>query len=169
MQEIKTVDTAQTLGANGRGVANAAENTAKTASSRGPSGNVLPANTPESAPTRPSQPSAAASVAAEFSADREKRVEQAVEQLNDYVQSLQRDLRFSVDEKLGRAVVHVVDGNTQEVIRQIPNETALRLARNLKEVRDTQSARQLQDLHSAGASGATASADGRLGLINTRI
>ncbi len=91
-------------------------------------------------------------------AQREARVEQAVEHLNDYAQSLQRDLRFSIDEDLGQAVVHVVDRSTQEVIRQIPNETAIELARNLK---DQQVELQLQ----GGQSGNQAHLD----LINTRI
>ena len=95
--------------------------------------------------------------AVEVTSQRTARVEKAVEQLNDYVQSLQRDLRFTMDEDLGRAVVRVVDRNTQEVIRQIPNETALRLARNLKEV-------ELQRLQAPSVG-----VEGSLGLINTRI
>lgn len=91
---------------------------------------------------------------------RTQRVEQAVEKLNDYVQSFQRDLRFSLDEDLGRTVVSVVDRNTQEVIRQIPNETALQLARNLK-------AMQLDMQVNAGREGQSVEAS--LGLINTRI
>ena len=60
-----------------------------------------------------------------------KKIEQAVARLNDYVQSLQRDIVFSVDHDSGRSVVRVVERGTQEVIRQIPSEVALRLARNL--------------------------------------
>ncbi len=91
---------------------------------------------------------------------RTQRVEQAVERLNDYVQSLQRDLRFSLDDDLGRTVVSVVDRSTDEVIRQIPNETALQLARNLK-------AMQADMQVSAGREGQSVEAS--LGLINTRI
>ena len=91
---------------------------------------------------------------------RTQRVERAVEQLNDYVQSFQRDLKFSLDEDLGRTVVSVVDRNTQEVIRQIPNETALQLARNLK-------AMQMDMQVNAGREGQSVEAS--LGLINTRI
>ena len=60
-----------------------------------------------------------------------KKIEQAVARLNDYVQSLQRDIVFSVDHDSGRSVVRVVERGTQEVIRQIPSEVALRLAHNL--------------------------------------
>jgi flagellar protein FlaG len=59
-------------------------------------------------------------------------VEQAVAHLNDYVQSLQRDIQFSIDPASQRPVVRVVDRSTQEVIRQIPSETALQLAHDLK-------------------------------------
>ena len=61
-----------------------------------------------------------------------KKIEQAVARLNDYVQSLQRDIVFSIDQDSGRSVVRVVERGTQEVIRQIPSEVALRLARNLQ-------------------------------------
>ena len=61
-----------------------------------------------------------------------KKIEQAVARLNDYVQSLQRDIVFSVDHDSGRSVVRVVERGTQEVIRQIPSEVALRLARDLQ-------------------------------------
>ncbi|MEM6710469.1 MAG: flagellar protein FlaG [Pseudomonadota bacterium] len=60
----------------------------------------------------------------------------AVTALNDYVQAQQRDLRFALDSDTGRPIVRVLDSNTQEVIRQIPNEVALRLARNVKAARD---------------------------------
>ena len=93
------------------------------------------------------------------------RVEKAVAQLNDYVQSLQRDLRFSLDEELGRSVVKVIDRNSDEVIRQIPNETALQLARNLKEhLQDQQVQLQSQELEVSQEQSIAS-----LGLINTRI
>jgi flagellar protein FlaG len=57
----------------------------------------------------------------------------AVSQLNDYVQNVQRDLQFEVDNDLGQTIVKVVDQQTQEVIRQIPDEVAVRLAENLQQ------------------------------------
>jgi flagellar protein FlaG len=93
-----------------------------------------------------------------------QQVERAIAKLNDYVQSFQRDLRFRVDEDLGRPIVTVVDRETQKVIRQIPNETAIRLARNLKTI-------QLQEQQLAQQYGEKANAGNAksLGLINTRI
>lgn len=60
-------------------------------------------------------------------------LDQAVSQLNDFVQNVQRDLQFEVNNELGQTIVRVVDQQTQEVIRQIPDEVALRLAENLQQ------------------------------------
>ncbi|AXS82480.1 flagellar protein FlaG [Marinobacter sp. Arc7-DN-1] len=62
-----------------------------------------------------------------------EELDDAVSQLNDYVQNVQRDLQFEVNNELGATVVRVVDQQTQEVIRQIPDEVALRLAENLQQ------------------------------------
>lgn len=80
----------------------------------------------------------------ELPADGEKRspgpvdfaaeVAEAVGQLNDYVQNIQRDLHFSIDDDTGRTVIKVVDSQSEEVIRQIPPEEALVLARHLEQL-----------------------------------
>ena len=62
-----------------------------------------------------------------------EELNQAVSQLNDFVQNVQRDLQFEVDNEMGQTIVKVVDQSTQEVIRQIPDELALRLAENLQQ------------------------------------
>lgn len=61
----------------------------------------------------------------------EERVQAAVAQMNEYIQSTQRDLNFSYDPDSGETVVKVLDRSTQEVIRQIPDETFLRLAQRM--------------------------------------
>ncbi|MFP3441498.1 flagellar protein FlaG, partial [Pantoea sp. SIMBA_133] len=48
-------------------------------------------------------------------------------------QNVQRDLQFEIDNDLGQTIVRVVDQQTQEVIRQIPDEVALRLAEKLQQ------------------------------------
>ncbi len=58
----------------------------------------------------------------------QEHVEAAVAQMNEYIQSTQRDLHFSYDKASGDTVVKVLDRSTQEVIRQIPDETFLKLA-----------------------------------------
>lgn len=64
---------------------------------------------------------------------RREELDQAISQLNDFVQKVQRDLQFEVDNDLGQTIVRVVDHQTQEVIRQIPDEVALRLAEKLQQ------------------------------------
>jgi flagellar protein FlaG len=86
-------------------------------------------------------------------ANSRQHVERAIAHLNDYVQSIQRDLQFSMDEGSGKSIVQVIDRSTQQVVRQIPSEVALQLARNLN----------VQQMQSAGE------ANGSLGLIDTRI
>ena len=60
-----------------------------------------------------------------------EEVKVVVEKLNRQIQSLQRELSFSVDEDSGRTVVRVLDSQTNEVVRQIPSEEVLKLARQL--------------------------------------
>lgn len=64
--------------------------------------------------------------------DIDQQIEQAVSSLNEYARSNQRDLEFSIDKELGRPIVQVIDQRTKEVIRQIPNDVTLNLARNLQ-------------------------------------
>lgn len=60
-------------------------------------------------------------------------VEEAVANLNEYVQTIQRDLQFRLDDTSGKTVITVYDRQTEEVVRQIPDDVALRLARNLQQ------------------------------------
>jgi flagellar protein FlaG len=62
-----------------------------------------------------------------------EQLDEAVSQLNDFVQNVQRDLQFEVSDDLGQTIVKVVDQSTKEVIRQIPDEVAVRLAENLQQ------------------------------------
>ncbi|WP_163834063.1 flagellar protein FlaG [Spartinivicinus ruber] len=59
------------------------------------------------------------------------QVEQAVTKLNEFVQAQQRDLRFDMDDTSGQTVITVVDRHSEEVVRQIPDELALKLAQSL--------------------------------------
>lgn len=91
-------------------------------------------------------PVAAAAKAAEIDAEVSKKepeeatqrrepVEDAVIAIQSFVQSIRRDLNFTLDDSSGRVVVKVTDGASGEVIRQLPSEEALRLAESLEEVR----------------------------------
>lgn len=61
---------------------------------------------------------------------KQAHVEAAVADMNKFIQSTQRDLHFSYDGDSGETVVKVLDRSTQQVIRQIPDETFLKLARS---------------------------------------
>lgn len=63
-------------------------------------------------------------------------VESAVVRLQDYAQRHQRNLEFKVDEGTGQIVVRVVDPETDRVVREIPPEEMLALARFLQEQSD---------------------------------
>lgn len=65
--------------------------------------------------------------------ERAKELKETVSQLNQYVQSLHRSLEFQVDNESGQTVVKVVDKETDKVIRQIPDELAMRLAEKLQQ------------------------------------
>ena len=52
--------------------------------------------------------------------------------LNDYVQSVKRDLQFAMDQDSGRTVITVLDTETQEIVRQIPPESAVALVSYLR-------------------------------------
>jgi len=54
--------------------------------------------------------------------DKEQKLEAAVSNINDHVQNLQRSLKFQVSEDGSRAIVQVIDSETDELIRQIPTE-----------------------------------------------
>lgn len=64
-----------------------------------------------------------------------QQVEAAVASIQDAVQSVRRNVNFSLEDGSGRIVVKVTDATSGDTIRQMPSEEALRLAENLEEVR----------------------------------
>ncbi|QHD00220.1 flagellar biosynthesis protein FlaG [Pseudomonas sp. S04] len=60
-------------------------------------------------------------------------LEKAVTDIREFVQATQRNLNFSIDDSTGQVVVKVIATDSGEVIRQIPSETALKLAQNLSD------------------------------------
>lgn len=63
----------------------------------------------------------------------EKVVEATVVKLNDFAQSVSRQLQFSVDEESGKTIVKVIDAETGETIRDIPPEEILKMQNQLRE------------------------------------
>lgn len=63
----------------------------------------------------------------------EQQLETAVSRINEYVQSVQRTLEFTVDEESGKDVVRIIDKQTEEVVRQLPSDEVLAMARSIAE------------------------------------
>ena len=68
-------------------------------------------------------------------AQERENLKQAVSMLNQQVQQTNRGLGFRMDEVLNAPVVTVTSAHTGEVIRQIPNEVAIRVAHNIEKVK----------------------------------
>ncbi len=61
----------------------------------------------------------------------EEQLVAAVSNVKDFVQQIRRELQFSIDKDSGRTVVKVINAETDEVVRQIPAEEVLAMARRL--------------------------------------
>lgn len=60
-------------------------------------------------------------------------IEQATRDISAYIQTVNRSLKISVEQDLGTTVITVIDRATEEVVRQIPSEEVLSLARFLSQ------------------------------------
>jgi flagellar protein FlaG len=58
-------------------------------------------------------------------------VDQAARRIEDFVKSVGRSLSFSVESGTGHSVLRVVNPNSGEVIRQLPAEETMRIARSI--------------------------------------
>ena len=67
--------------------------------------------------------------------DRQQLTE-IVGELNDFAQSVQRQLEFSIDQDNGEVVVRVVDARTKDVVREIPPEEIREMQKRLGEISD---------------------------------
>lgn len=65
----------------------------------------------------------------------QKNLQEAIERLNEQMKSHGRQLNFSIDKAIDRTVIQVKNVETGEVIRQIPDETLLRVAHNIEQVK----------------------------------
>jgi flagellar protein FlaG len=55
--------------------------------------------------------------------------------VNDFVKPLNSTLQFNIDDSTGQTVVKVIDTDTKEVIKQIPSEDMLALAKALDQIK----------------------------------
>ncbi len=70
-----------------------------------------------------------------------EQIEGAVKQMQDFGQMLQRELQFDLDDDLGRMVVRVIDKDSGDLIRQIPSDEILEMAKQLKELKAAEQTR----------------------------
>ncbi len=61
-------------------------------------------------------------------------ISETVEEMNNFLQDMKRNLSFSVDEDLGKSVITVKDSENDEVIRQIPSEELVVLRKKMDDV-----------------------------------
>lgn len=73
---------------------------------------------------------------AAMSEARRRELSNAVKHIAGFIQNITRELNFSVDEELGKTVVTVVDESSGSVIRQIPSEDMIELAKNISELKE---------------------------------
>ncbi|MGA1336309.1 MAG: flagellar protein FlaG [Burkholderiaceae bacterium] len=65
----------------------------------------------------------------------QKRLDQAIENLNEQLQSSQTNLGFSIDSETDIVVVKVTNKETGELVRQIPAEAVVRLAGKMEDLK----------------------------------
>lgn len=62
-------------------------------------------------------------------------LDKAVKDISEFVKTVNNSLQFSIDDELGRTVVKVIDTGTKEVIRQIPSDEMLSIAKALGSIK----------------------------------
>ena len=58
----------------------------------------------------------------------QQELEVVVNNVNNFVQNIQRSIHFSVSESSGRTIIEVYDAQTDELIREIPSEEMQRIS-----------------------------------------
>jgi len=62
----------------------------------------------------------------------QQNLQVSIDRLNKQMLDGGRNVTFYIDHELGRPIVEVRNRNTGEIIRQIPNETIVRVAHNIE-------------------------------------
>ncbi|HAS3292961.1 TPA: flagellar protein FlaG, partial [Vibrio cholerae] len=69
----------------------------------------------------------------------EEQLAKMVEQMNEFVKSINKGLSFRLDRESGREVVTIYEASTGDIIRQIPEEEMLEVLRRLAREQDHRS------------------------------
>lgn len=70
-------------------------------------------------------------VTANNPAEQKQQLETAIKAVQQFTRPMAGNLEFSLDEEIGKTIVKVIDASTNELIRQIPSEEMLDIARAL--------------------------------------
>ena len=64
-----------------------------------------------------------------------KQLDDAIEELNATVKQVPTSLHFSIDDTSKRFIVQVTDTNTGEIIRKVPGDAILRIAKQIESLK----------------------------------
>ena len=70
----------------------------------------------------------------ESSQPSKEAIAKAANDIQNFVKDMGRNLNFSVDEVTGYNVVRVINPETNELVRQLPSEELLKIARNMQDL-----------------------------------
>ena len=75
------------------------------------------------------------SMALSSSRPERQEVEEAAKSVREFVQPINSNLEFSVNDDTGQLIVKIIDRATKEVIRQMPSEEMLAIAKTLDSIK----------------------------------
>ena len=62
------------------------------------------------------------------------QLQEAMKEIEKFAETASQNLKFSIDEDTGKTVIKVMDATTDEIVRQIPSEEAIDIARSLSKI-----------------------------------
>lgn len=80
-----------------------------------------------------SEPQGAAELNKQNSEEMKAKLDQAVNDLNDYMQKMDTNLRFGYNQPLNTLTVSLINAQNGDTIRQYPSEQVIRMRENLQE------------------------------------
>jgi flagellar protein FlaG len=93
---------------------------------------VVAQATPAQRESAPAPAAAVAPAAAPAQASpKHDDVKQAVKEIQTFVNNVTTNVQFSVDQDTGRTIVSVIDTETKQIVRQIPTQDVMKIARAL--------------------------------------
>ncbi|MBP9212423.1 MAG: flagellar protein FlaG [Bacteroidetes bacterium] len=91
----------------------------------------IPHITPADRPVNATAPAEEVTAKNKRMREENKRTRELAAELNQMMESSNTKLTFVVDQQLKKAIIKVVDAETNKVIRQIPSEDSVRVAKKV--------------------------------------